>query len=157
MAESKPQKGLDGSSGAGVAASGTASTPSVAPPGGAAKEAAKGDCGCGGAAGTLQSAGASLPPMAGIGDIAPSLQPAASVGVGVTAWLNDKRITGLWSLNQNRNSWIYVNGIGWKKLANNSDSAIVALSMLSAHAREKDSAVNYREESDGMIREIYVW
>ncbi len=158
MAESKPQKGLDGSSGAGVATSGTASTPSVAPPSGAAKEAEKGDCGCGGgAAGTLQSAGVSLPPMASIGDSAPSLQPAASVGVGVTTWLNDKRITGLWSLNQNRNSWVYVNGIGWKKLANNSDSAIVALSMLSAHAREKDSAVNYREESDGMIREIYVW
>ena len=57
-------------------------------------------------------------------------------GAGVTAWLNDKRITGLWSINQNRNSWVYVNGIGWKKLANNSDSAIVALSMLSAHARE---------------------
>jgi hypothetical protein len=29
--------------------------------------------------------------------------------------------------------------------------------MLAAHAREKASVVNYREESDGMIREMYVW
>jgi len=29
--------------------------------------------------------------------------------------------------------------------------------MLSAHALEKGSVVNYREESDGMIHEIYVW
>lgn len=160
MAESKPKMGLDGPPASGASASGGASAPSAAPPSGAAQGAAKSDCGCGGStAGSLQGAGASLPPMASIGDIAPSLQPAASVGAGagVTAWLNDKRITGLWSINQNRNSWVYVNGIGWKKLANNSDSAIVALSMLSAHAREKDSAVNYREESDGMIREIYVW
>jgi hypothetical protein len=71
--------------------------------------------------------------------------------------LSNKKINGLWSINQNRNSWIGVSGIGWKKLANNSDSAIVALTMLSAHALEKGSVVNYREESDGMIHEIYVW
>lgn len=38
-----------------------------------------------------------------------------------------------------------------------SGSPIVALTMLSAHAREKGSTVNYREESDGMIHEMYVW
>lgn len=75
----------------------------------------------------------------------------------MTAWQNDKRITALWSINQNRNSWVHVAGIGWKKLANNSDSAIVALTMLGSHAREKESAVNYREESDGMLYELYVW
>jgi hypothetical protein len=47
-------------------------------------------------------------------------------------------------------------GIGWKKLANNSSTAIVALTMLGAHAREKASRVDYREESS-MIREMYVW
>ena len=160
MAESKPQMGPEGSSGSGAGAgtSGAASAPSAIPPGGAAKVAAKGDCGCGGSAtGGSQSAGTALPPTVGTGDAAPSMHPAESVGANVTTWLNDKRITGLWSLNQNRNSWVYVNGIGWKKLANNSDSAIVALSMLGAHARDKDSAVNYREESDAMIREMYVW
>jgi len=95
--------------------------------------------------------------MAGMGDAAPALPLQEGESVGIAAWLNNKKINGLWSINQNRNSWIGVSGIGWKKLANNSDSAIVALTMLSAHALEKGSVVNYREESDGMIHEIYVW
>jgi len=95
--------------------------------------------------------------VVGMGDAAPALPLQEGESVGVTAWLNNKKINGLWSINQNRNSWIGVSGIGWKKLANNSDSAIVALTMLSAHALEKGSVVNYREESDGMIHEIYVW
>jgi hypothetical protein len=47
--------------------------------------------------------------------------------------------------------------VGWKKLANNSDSAIVALTVLSASARQTQTQVNYRDEADGMIHEMYVW
>ncbi|MCA9325463.1 hypothetical protein KDA23_05380 [Candidatus Saccharibacteria bacterium] len=97
------------------------------------------------------------PPIVGMGDAAPSLPMTAGVTAGVAAWQNNKRISALWSINQNRNSWVGVDGIGWKKLVNNSDSAIVALTMLASHAREKGSVVNYREESDGMIYEMYVW
>jgi hypothetical protein len=107
---------------------------------------------------SVQSAEIPMPFSGGIGDSAPSLPVMEGVTAGITAWQNNKRITGLWSINQNRNSWVGVSsGIGWKKLANNSDSAIVALTMLSSHAREKGSVVNYREESDGMIHEMYVW
>jgi hypothetical protein len=107
--------------------------------------------------GSLVGIEAPAPTMAGMGDAAPSLPAIAGVFAGVSAWQNNKRITALWSINQNRNSWVAVEGIGWKKLVNNSDSAIVALTMLSSHAREKRSVVNYREESDGMIYEMYVW
>ena len=48
-------------------------------------------------------------------------------------------------------------GVGWVKLANNSDSAIVALTMLGANAKLTQGAVNYRQESDAMIHEMYVW
>lgn len=95
--------------------------------------------------------------ITGMGDAAPSLPIREGEAVGIAAWINNKKVNGLWSINQNRNSWTSIEGVGWKKLANNSDSAIVALTMLSAHAREKGSVVNYREESDGMIHEIYVW
>jgi hypothetical protein len=97
------------------------------------------------------------PTMVGMGDAAPALPLTQGIAAGITAWNNNKQITALWSINQNRNSWVGVSGIGWKKLANNSDSAIVALTMLSAHAREKGSTVHYRDESDGMIHEMYVW
>jgi hypothetical protein len=108
-------------------------------------------------AGGLMNFESQAPTMAGMSDAAPSLPATAGVAAGVSAWQNSKRITALWSINQNRNSWIAIDGTGWKKLVNNSDSAIVALTMLSAHAREKGSVVNYREESDGMIYEMYVW
>jgi hypothetical protein len=100
---------------------------------------------------------ASPPIAAGGSDAAPSLPTAGAAAIGASTWQNNKRFNALWSINQNRNSWVGVDGIGWKKLMNNSDSAIVALTVLAAHAREKGSAVNYREESDGMIYEMYVW
>lgn len=118
----------------------------------------KDDCGCGNsAAGGIMSASGPVASMTEMGGTAPLLRPSEGVGASVMAWQNNKRITGLWSISENRNSWVHIDGVGWKKLANNSDSAIVALTMLGAHAREKASVVNYREESDGMIREMYVW
>ena len=160
MAKTKPQAGPgETAEYASAAAASGESRPNQLPPGGGATAGAKGDCGCGGGAGAsggMMGGSASLPP--GVGDAAPSLRPPEEgAGAGITAWLNNKRITGLWTINQNRNSWVAVDGVGWKKLVNNSDSAIVALTVLGSHAREKNSVVNYREEADGMIREMYVW
>ena len=101
------------------------------------------------------TADSSLPIMVSTTDSAPSL-PIEGVESGISTWQNNKRINGLWSINQNRNSWAGVAGVGWKKLAGDSDSAIVALTMLAAHARDKNAPVNYREESN-QIQEIYVW
>jgi len=91
---------------------------------------------------------------------APSLAPPQAVdaeGGAVTVWNNDKRVSGLWGINENRNSWAYITGVGWKKLANNSDSAVVALTMLAAHAKQTQTTYTYRDEADGMIHESYVW
>ncbi len=76
---------------------------------------------------------------------------------GVGAWIADQRVSALWSINQNRNVFMGVAGVGWKKLANNSDSAIVALTILASHARATQSRIDYREEADGMVHECYVW
>jgi hypothetical protein len=63
----------------------------------------------------------------------------------------------LWAINQNRNSWVYITGVGWKRLSDSSDSAVVALTMLSAHAKNGQTPYNYREEADAKIHEIYAW
>jgi hypothetical protein len=94
------------------------------------------------------------------GDAAPTLTPdtltAAAAGA-ITTWNSNKRVSALWGISQNRNSWVYIGGVGWKKLANNSDSAIVALTILAAHAKQAQTNYSYRDESDGMIHETYVW
>jgi hypothetical protein len=107
-----------------------------------------------------------IPPAGGTstttraGDAKPSLTPSALTGAataGLTAWNGDKRVGALWSINQNRNSWVFITGVGWKKLANNSDSAVLALTMLAAHAKQTQTNYSYRDEADGMIHETYVW
>jgi len=98
----------------------------------------------------------------GVAEAMPTLSPEdAGAGVqaqgGVAAWLNNKRVSALWTINQNRNSWVYITGVGWKKLANNSDTAVVALTTLAASAKLTQTNYSYREEADGMIHESYVW
>jgi hypothetical protein len=94
---------------------------------------------------------------------APSAEPptaaegGAAAGIGASVWVNSKKINALWAINENRNSWVGVAGVGWVKLANNSDSAIVALTTLGANARHTQGTVNYRQEADNMIHEMYVW
>jgi hypothetical protein len=89
---------------------------------------------------------------------APTLTPPQEVSSnGVTAWVNNQRVGGMWTINENRNVWVYINNVGWKKLANGSDSAITAFTILAANAKQMQSTYNYREEADGMIYETYVW
>jgi hypothetical protein len=90
--------------------------------------------------------------------LAPTMTPPqASVNNGITAWVDNRRIDAVWSINQNRNSWVSIQDVGWKKFADNSDSAIVAFTILAAHARQMQSVYTYREEADTMIHECYVW
>jgi hypothetical protein len=93
-------------------------------------------------------------------DAVPTALPPANIGtggIGATTWHSDVRVTALWSINQNRNVWCGLSDVGWKPLANNSDSAIVALNILAANALQARGRVDAREESDGMIHELYVW
>ncbi|MHC4497460.1 MAG: hypothetical protein ACYSYM_16735, partial [Planctomycetota bacterium] len=87
----------------------------------------------------------------------PGLVEEVSYSTGVSAWQNSRKIDALWCINQNRNSWVHVIGIGWKKLSNKYDSATVALTTLGSSAKLTQSPVNYRDEADGMIHEMYVW
>ena len=156
MSEKKPTMNPGGGpSAAGSSQTAANATPYLTPP---AAGSAKQGCGCGDSASAAGSV-SMAPPMSavGSGDAAPSLRPTDAAGAGITAWQNGKRITALWSINQDRNSWIHIDGVGWKRLSNASISATTALTMLAANAREKNSPVNLREEADGMIHEIYVF
>jgi hypothetical protein len=72
-------------------------------------------------------------------------------------WVIGKRINALWTINETRNSWVGIAEVGWVRLANNSDSAFVALAILGAHAKRTHGIVNYRQEMDDMIHEMSVW
>ena len=83
-------------------------------------------------------------------------EAAAEAGVAAT-WRSNVRIDALWSIDETRNAWVNVVGLGWRKLYNGRDGAFQALVSLASQARQTNRIVNLREEADGMIYEIYVW
>lgn len=73
------------------------------------------------------------------------------------AWLNQKKITGLYSYGpQNRNSFIYIEGTGWRPLWRDHDCQSEAMTIMASHARSDNRLVNLLEEN-GKIKAIYVW
>ena len=77
-------------------------------------------------------------------------------GLGAAVWYDNKKITGLWTKNETRNSWAAVSGLGWKKLNSSNDTSCTALTILAAHARSFNKNVKLQLEDD-QIKEIYVW
>ena len=84
------------------------------------------------------------------------LKTAEEIGAAA-AWYNGKKITALWCNQTNRNSYISVPGLGWKKLAPTNDSSVVSMTIMAAHAEQTNATVNIRVEDDGMVHQIYVW
>ena len=100
-----------------------------------------------------------LPIVAGVATPAQAVSGVAqqaSVTAGTT-WQSQKHIVNQWTINQDRNSWIGVAGIGWQKLSTASDSGCVSLTALASSAIITKALVNYRTESDGMVHEMYVF
>lgn len=91
---------------------------------------------------------------------APTLEPPATVleAAAVGLWQTNKTVNALFATSAPRNSWMHiVNPNVWRRLSPLSDSGVAAMSMLAAHARDRGRPVNYREEADGMVHELYVW
>jgi hypothetical protein len=81
---------------------------------------------------------------------------AATVAAG-TVWNNGQIVNALWSINQDKNAWMGIAGVGWQKLSNASETGLMSLNLLASHAKQLQTQINYRTESDGMVHEIYAW
>jgi hypothetical protein len=83
---------------------------------------------------------------------------AAEAAAGIKAtWQTGVIVTALWSINEIRNAWMYVSGLGWRKIFNGRDGAFTALVTLASQARQTGRQISFREEADGMVYEIYLW
>lgn len=71
-------------------------------------------------------------------------------------WIEKKLITGLWVINETRNASAYVDGVGWRKIAADSDSTFLAMISALASAKASKALVNLRIEN-GVIKELYVF
>jgi hypothetical protein len=97
---------------------------------------------------------------AGTLEAEPTLQPPTTAAIGadgVGLWLTNKQVDALYSTYAARFSWMHVAGGPWRRFSPVSDSGVAALALLAAHARDRGRPVNYREEADQLIHEMYVW
>ena len=137
-------------------ASGAPSAPSASPP--ATAGATTGKCGCQGS-GSTQSAGRASSVGAGASLQAPSLRPATagSAGGATATWQSNVHVIGLWSINQDRNCWVYLDNVGWRNLSGASESGLVAMNMVASHAYQLGSTTSLYDEDDGSLSQLYVW
>ena len=97
---------------------------------------------------------------AGTLEAEPTLQPSTAAGAaadGVGLWQSNKQVDALYSTYAARFSWMHVAGGPWRRFSPTSDSGVAALALLAAHARDRGRPVNFREEADQLIHEMYVW
>lgn len=95
---------------------------------------------------------------AGALEAAPTLEPSAvAAGEAIGLWQSNKQVDALYSTYAARFSWMHVAGGPWRRFSPVSDSGVAALAFLAAHARDRGRPVNYREEADQLIHEMYVW
>ena len=81
----------------------------------------------------------------------------AGAGAITGTWRNGVTVDALWAVNETRNAFMRVAGVGWRKLYNGRDGAFTALVALASQARQTGRTINFREEADGMVYEIYLW
>jgi C1A family cysteine protease len=76
-------------------------------------------------------------------------------GIVETGWVNNVKVIGLWAIDQDRNAWAYLAGIGWRRIAPDNDNIFFDLLRLTAAAKEGARPVNVYQEA-GVIKQIYV-
>jgi hypothetical protein len=103
---------------------------------------------------TAERVGPALLPPSQAGADAALAQAATAT---TSTWQANVMVTATWSINQDRNAWVYVQNVGWNKIFNGSDGAFLALIALATQAKETKRPITIRTEADGMIHEIYLW
>jgi hypothetical protein len=82
---------------------------------------------------------------------------AQAAGAITGTWRSGVTVSAMWSINEPRNAWMHVAGLGWRKIFNGRDGAFTALVALAGQARQTGRQIAFREEADGMVYEIYLW
>lgn len=77
-------------------------------------------------------------------------------GIAETGWVRDSRIIGLWTRNQERNAWVYVQDLGWRRISPANDNVFQDMLLQLTEAKANNCRVDFYQE-DGMIKQIYVY
>jgi C1A family cysteine protease len=73
-----------------------------------------------------------------------------------TGWRNGVRIRGLWAHENGRNAWVYVTGLGWRRVSHTNDNIFFDILAQLIAAKAANRPVNLYEENS-VIKEVYVF
>jgi hypothetical protein len=80
-----------------------------------------------------------------------------AIGDGLTAgWVYNRMITHLWSYDAATGVWVWVDGIGWKRLSPVSEHGHTHMCLLATLATDRDLPVDYHEDAAGQIDQLLV-
>ncbi|MBB4907135.1 hypothetical protein [Actinophytocola algeriensis] len=88
----------------------------------------------------------------------PSLdEQGIAIGDGLTVgWVHHRMITHLWSYDAVTGVWVWVDGIGWKRLSPVSEHGHSHLCLLATLATDRNLPVDYHEDAAGRIDQLLV-
>lgn len=73
----------------------------------------------------------------------------------VGVWQRNKRIQGLWTIDQERNAWVFARDLGWRRISPSSDSVFSTLMLQLSAAKAAQRPVDFLEQ-DQVITQAYV-
>lgn len=80
----------------------------------------------------------------------------AATSVQETFWLNNRQVVGLWTIDQDRNAWAFLDGgIGWRRIAYDNDNIFLDMLSQLSTAKLARRPVNVFQEQ-GVIKQAYV-
>jgi C1A family cysteine protease len=77
-------------------------------------------------------------------------------GIQNTGWQSNRRVLGLWTIDEDRNGWAYFEGLGWRKISPDSDNIFFDMLAQLVAAKASGALVTFYEEQS-VIKQIYVF
>jgi hypothetical protein len=64
-------------------------------------------------------------------------------------------VIGLWTIDQDRNAWVYLDNVGWRRVAFDNDNIFIDMLIQLVAAKSANRPVNVYQENS-VIKQIYV-
>lgn len=77
-------------------------------------------------------------------------------GVTFSMWHSNKQVTGVWVNDQERNAYVYLDGVGWRKIGGDDAGTFLNILAQLTSAKSGSRPVNVFEDS-GQITQVYVF
>jgi hypothetical protein len=73
-----------------------------------------------------------------------------------TGWQTNRRVSGLWTINEDRNAWAHFAGLGWRKISRENDNILFDMLAQLVAAKAAGRPVSFYEVK-GVIKQVYVF